>query len=479
MVFTKEDSVSSKKTKMKKVEDKNIKKVKEDKTPRKKYSTETVVQALKEIEEGSSLRKAAKTHGIPLTSIHRFIKNPEKICVKTGPPTTLSAADEQEIINWVNGEVESGNVITRTQLLDYIQQYVLNLNRVGFFKDGRPSRHWLTTFLKRHPEITIKSDTLAADDNLKSWFFCAQTHLESKNLKDIDSSQVFICDEAKINFDPESGELLLITDDNEDHTFSTFFLYNAEGLLAPPMLLKKKSVIKVEECIPNGWAFNVNESGSMTSEIFFNYITKVFYPWLLKNSIEFPIVMYLNGLWSHKTTLLEYYCKKNKIELISVFPDSTHIIQFNNSAFVQSFQDICNKIIYKWKVGNDYKELSKKDFAIVLKKFLDILITKRSIIQKWFKEIGLMPFNPQAVNNNIPKRKHDNCLISIDDSFSKNTVQQDEQLTKNFEDSLPDDLIQNFETCKASKIWKGDVKLTGLFEYWLKIKTGKTSTLNL
>ena len=65
----------------------------------------------------------------------------------------------------------------------------------------------------------------------------------------------------------------------------------------------------------------------MTAETFYEYITNIFYPWLVKNNISFPVVLYGDGHSSHVTIPLVKFCKSVQIELIALYPNATHIIQ--------------------------------------------------------------------------------------------------------------------------------------------------------
>lgn len=67
--------------------------------------------------------------------------------------------------------------------------------------------------------------------------------------------------------------------------------------------------------------------GWMTADSFYQYVSTKFYPWLVNNNIEFPVVLYVDGLTSHMTLALSQFCKEKQIELIALYPNATHIIQ--------------------------------------------------------------------------------------------------------------------------------------------------------
>jgi len=79
--------------------------------------------------------------------------------------------------------------------------------------------------------------------------------------------------------------------------------------------------------MPAGWSIGLIEKGWMTAESFFEFISNIFYSWLIKNQIKFPVVLYLDGHSSHLTLPLVQFCRSNQIELIALYPNATHILQ--------------------------------------------------------------------------------------------------------------------------------------------------------
>lgn len=98
---------------------------------------------------------------------------------------------------------------------------------------------------------------------------------------------------------------------------------SAEAEIAPPMVL-----FPYKRLTSNApYQLGSNESGWMNMETFFEYITHVFYPWLLKNNIQLPVVLFLDGHTSHISLPLSMFCKEKGIILVALLPNSTHILQ--------------------------------------------------------------------------------------------------------------------------------------------------------
>jgi len=65
----------------------------------------------------------------------------------------------------------------------------------------------------------------------------------------------------------------------------------------------------------------------MTGENFYEYITNVLHPWVIKTKIQLPVVLYVDEHASHMTQLLSEFCFKSQIKLITLHSNSTHVIQ--------------------------------------------------------------------------------------------------------------------------------------------------------
>lgn len=106
-----------------------------------------------------------------------------------------------------------------------------------------------------------------------------------------------------------------IVDANEKESMTALFMYNAKGQRAPPMILYKYAEQvpkKIAEICLSGWVIGISEAGWMTIETFYEYVTNIFYPWLLQKEIVFPVIIYFDGHSSHVTLPLVEFCRKHE-----------------------------------------------------------------------------------------------------------------------------------------------------------------------
>jgi len=438
------------------------------------------------VKRGTPVRQAATMFEVPRTTLSRKVSFPEKIDCTSGPPTVFSKEVEEEIVLSIIYRAERGNPITKEELLDSVQQYVKVMKLKTPFKEDRPGRHWVEGFFKRHPHLTIrmaqnliKARADVSETDLREWFAEVQSFLEKKNLLDITSSQVFNCDETSIELCPKAKHVITTkgsrtvykkVDSDEKGSFTTMFMYSADGTCAPPMVMYKfKGGVpeRVLKNCPSDWGLGNSDSGWQTTETFYEYIVNVFYHWLLKNSIQFPVIIYLDGHSSHTSIPLIQFCRSNNIELIKLFPHSTHISQPLDVTFFAPFKACWAKTVNKWKIQNEISRLKKEHCAAVVKQTLEEMRDVTAMIKNGFKCTGLMPFNPNAIDYNIfNKKKKRKSQENIEQSP---VINDDMEL---FEQSISSlNLLEEFQVSKLRHSWSGDPKFEGLFQYWLKLKS--------
>lgn len=215
----------------------------------------------------------------------------------------------------------------------------------------------------------------------------------------------------------------------------------------------------------------------MTKECFYEYITRIFYPWLIKNNYQFPIILYLDGHSSHLTLPLIKFCREKEIELIALFPHSTHIMQPLDIGFFHPLKEVWRDTVRKWKTQNNVLYLKKEQFPSVLKIALDSLPNLPKTIKSSFESTGLVPFNAEAVDYDIISSKTKKSKKNVK-KIEKHNVESvevveisgDEKYLDVFEKTLSKELLQEFESCEKQGIWKGEISNLGLFHYWLDIK---------
>lgn len=191
-----------------------------------------------------------------------------------------------------------------------MQKIVLDGNIKTPFKNGKPGQKWYSSFLKRHPEISIrtpesidKARAKLSKEYIKSWFSSLETFLQEKDAMDIlaDSSRIFNADESGFSLCPKTGKVLgprgyknlyEVKKGNEKDNITVLVTFSADGVLCPPCVVYPyvKPPRVIAESMPPEWILGKSETGWMKSEVFFEYIANGFNKWILTHKIKKPVL---------------------------------------------------------------------------------------------------------------------------------------------------------------------------------------------
>lgn len=402
----------------------------------KKYSEKDMENAIAAVKSGSPIATAAKQFKIPRMTLSDKCKGKTSINRKMGPSSVLSETEELNLVKWICHLGSRGFPVTSCQLLDSVQMLIKKLGiKDNPFTNDRPGRHWLEAFQKRHPEISCrvaqnltKTRALVSEINIRRWFQEITEYFTDNDLLNVcnDPLRVFNCDETAFFLSPNNNRVLVkkgqkivhnIINSDEKENITTLIMGNAAGELAPPMIVVnlKRVPKSLVSSMPPSWAIGRSDNGWMTGQTFFEYISNVFYPWLVQKGVKFPIILYLDGHASHLTMPLSEFCTTKKIEIVALYPNATHFLQPMDVSLFHPLKASWKKEVYKWRIENAGVRLKRDNFALILHKVLQDTV-KPSMLQNGFRTCGLLPLDPNAIDYFRIKNQKDDDISSTSKS---------------------------------------------------------------
>lgn len=120
------------------------------------YSAAVMEEAVEAVRNGMPAARASREFKVPRTTILGKVQGKVPIGRKIGPDTILTKEEENLLVKWIFHIANCGFPTTRLQLIDSVQLLIKNLKRPNTFTNGRPGRHWYESFLKRHPEVSVR-----------------------------------------------------------------------------------------------------------------------------------------------------------------------------------------------------------------------------------------------------------------------------------------------------------------------------------
>ncbi|XP_072946806.1 uncharacterized protein [Epargyreus clarus] len=425
---------------------------------KKRYTEENLQEAIAAINNGCSIYKVSKYYNIPATTLRD--KRSRRYCSDApGRKTILTKEEEGDIVDWINYLGKHGFIVTRDQLRRGVTKVVENLNRPTPFKDGIPGKHWLSSFISRHSTVAnIMAQTVPmkiTEDDLRIWFDTIKSFFTNDLLEVLEEGcRVYSCEEIGFYLNPKDEEVVLKKqsrhmDSNVDKDcLSILVNVSAGGVIAPSMVLYPYKRVVPEDLlrnIPSTWSAGHTESGWMNEDTFYDYITNVFYKWLLENEIKMPVVVFMDQT-SQISLELSRFCKEKGILLVAL-PTQTEL-QPLNSVF-RHIETMWKNIVEEFKLRNKVAKLARADFGNEVQKCFEKCL-KADTIKDSFKNAGLFPFDVKNID-----------LTKVSTSTEQTFVEQ-------FEKRLSSTLLDLF--LKSGSEWEGEEQYRGLFEFWRKIR---------
>lgn len=142
----------------------------------------------------------------------------------------------------------------------------------------------------------------------------------------------------------------------------------------------------------------------------------------MKNKVQFSVILFVDGHVSHLSLILSQFCKEHQIELIALYPNSTHILQPLDVAVFHPLKSRWKSTVDQWRLDNNLQKLKRENFAPVLKQALDSMLNLPSIIENGFRSCGLSPFSSNAVDFNILNKKKKEVSKSTENKEQKEPV---------------------------------------------------------
>lgn len=212
---------------------------------------------------------------------------------------------------------------------------------------------------------------------------------------------------------------------NEKENCTVLLGFNAAGEMCPPLSVIAGARVPpwIRTDYPEDWSYQMTKSGWMTGEAFFNYIAHDFLQWVHNQKIPMPIIVFIDGHSSHMTLSLSEFCSNNKIILVCLYLNATHVLQPMDVGFFKPLKQNWRNCRDEWNMANQNQVFKRENLAPLLKTTIKKTLENPNTIQNAFrtcgnlfyylpkfilyklliffkKKTGLYPFDVNAVNYN-------------------------------------------------------------------------------
>lgn len=139
-----------------------------------------------------SQRDAAKLYQVPRATLQ--FRSSEKFNQKVslGPKPILTSEEEELLENWILISHKKGFPRRMEDIQASVKYFLDATPRENPFTDNVLGRGWYLAFLKRHPNITLRTSegitsasSVVAEADIRGWFSSVEAYVKEKNMSHI------------------------------------------------------------------------------------------------------------------------------------------------------------------------------------------------------------------------------------------------------------------------------------------------------
>ena len=168
--------------------------------------------ALKAVEEGESISKAARDHGIPKTTLFDHTSGRVAHGTKPGPRPYLNSEEEKELATYLKHCAKVGYGRTRRDVLGLVQTAASDK---GVLRSSRISQGWWHRFLERQKDLSLRQGDSTAHvrmdamnkETIDHYFGLLHDTLSTNGLLD-KPAQIYNVDESGVPFNPRPPKVV-------------------------------------------------------------------------------------------------------------------------------------------------------------------------------------------------------------------------------------------------------------------------------
>jgi transposase-like protein len=177
---------------------------------RSKYTPEDMVAAVEKVtNEGWTVARAAREHGVPRVTLLDNVKGTHKTGAP-GRPTVLSKCEEEVLVSRIVLFGQYNYPVSKRHLRDMVKAY-LDKRRDTIFKENRPGKNWVKAFLKRHADQVVvrtptnirRSRAAVSPAEIRQYFANLAREVEG-----VPPMNVFNYDETNFRDDPGASQCI-------------------------------------------------------------------------------------------------------------------------------------------------------------------------------------------------------------------------------------------------------------------------------
>jgi hypothetical protein len=200
--------------------------------------------------------------------------------------TSLTADEEALLVTAILTAQRANQPMIREDIKYMVKEFIASTKRKTYFTDGKPGQKWMRFFLRRHPEISLRSPEILEVNRSKQLSTAVLNRFFEEVLLPVVRKDNLLgnpklwwnIDESGFTGNPKAGKVLCekgtktvsqLTPNSAKKMTTVLFGVNAAGDYLPPLIVYKGKYLQSTHCQggPPGTLYSTTESGWMEDTV--------------------------------------------------------------------------------------------------------------------------------------------------------------------------------------------------------------------
>jgi hypothetical protein len=381
---------------------------------RQRWTEEALQSALEAVQDGTSIKSAASSNGIPRKTLSDYIKRGEGATKRrTGPATVFSEEQENDLVSRIKRLQKVGFPLSRDDIRRTAYQAASSLELTGRFGTSarasqRAGKDWFKAFMNRHKDLSTRTtETLSygRGAGLNRVVVTGFFDLLAKTISEecIKPQNIFNMDETGVQLTTRKGAVIAekgskrvpqLSSGEKGETVSVVACCSATGVFLPPLVIYKGVRRKDElaDDLPSGSEFCMTDSGYAQTQTFLSFVQ-----FFCKHKPPGKTLLIMDGHRSHIDADAFRMADDENISILLLPAHTSHELQPLDKAVFKSLKTAFYMQSKAWHCQHPGRSLSKLSFSQVFTPAWNKAATRENAVAG-FQATGIFPLNPLAIS---------------------------------------------------------------------------------
>ena len=361
-------------------------------------------QALGEIENGMSIRRAAEAYRFPRSALNDVLTGKTSVGARFGC-AILSREEELELCTFLVEAAKIGYPRTCQQAIAIAQEIADKKNIQSTITKG-----WWQSYCARFPQLTLKTSVpltkarhRATDPAVLDKYYDILHECLSDNEILEEPAAIYNCDETGLPINPACHQVITtiaskstftITDGTKGQ-YTVLACTCATGTAIPPFIVVNRKTLGSDFTkgeVP-GTFYGLSTNGWITQELF--------HQWFLNHLLKYaspkrPIILIMDGHSSHYCPATIKVAAEHRVILFTLPPNTTHLTQPPERACFAPLKNAWREIHHILLTNNPGSRMTHNDFSALFAQAWFKSMTMANIIAG-FRVTGIFPFQRMSL----------------------------------------------------------------------------------